>query len=195
MVKPSAFEKFFNGRAWTKHNDLVSISHEHTSKAQLRTIQTFLGTSSLPDEHQEKLEGSCEWIDGREDFREWMDAIDDLDFPNRDENYSPSIYWVNASPGAGKIVLAKHVVSQLEEFRLQHASYHFHVGKKDPQALASFLRSIAYQIATSNAAVRDTVAKLCNDGSTFDQDDSRTIWSKVFRAGILQVCSNAMFYN
>jgi hypothetical protein len=153
----------------------------------LRTIQSFLGISSVPDEYHEKVEGSCQWIDDRDDFREWKDAPDELE-TSQDTSYSPSLYWITANPGAGKSVLASHVVSELQEFRLQAAFYYFHVGNKASQSLAYFLRSLAYQMAASNTAVGDAVVKLYNDGITFDQDDARAIWSKVFRAGILQVC-------
>jgi hypothetical protein len=50
------------------------------------------------------------------------------------------------------------------------------------------LRSIAYQMAMSNAAVREKLARLCQDGSTFDMDDALTIWTKIFKKGIFQVC-------
>lgn len=147
-----------------------------------------MGVSSTPEEYHEKLEGSCEWLDERNDYREWRDAIDELD-ARKDTSFSPSLYWVNANPGAGKTVLASSVVSQLEELRLQHASYYFHAGKKASQSLSYFLRTIAYQMAVSNANVRDALVKLCNDGATFDKDDARALWSKVFRAGILKVRS------
>ncbi|RFU24716.1 hypothetical protein B7463_g11619, partial [Scytalidium lignicola] len=165
---------------------LVILSHEESSKLQLQKLQTFLGISTIPDEHYEKLEGSCQWLDERDDFREWRDAQDDLD-TSHNANYNPSLYWVNANPGAGKTVLASHVVSQLEEFRLQRAFYHFHVGRKTSQSLAYFLRSVAYQMAASNTAVCDEVVKLYNEGFTFDPDNARAIWSKIFRAGILQL--------
>lgn len=166
---------------------LVFVSHEENSKVQMRAIRNFLGILSLPDEHHEKLQGSCDWIDEREDYREWRDACNELE-ARQGESHYPSIYWVTARPGAGKSILAEHIVSQLDEFHLQLAFYYFHAGKKESQSLAGCLRSIAFQMTASNAALRDTVAKLCNDGSTFDHDDARAIWSKVFRAVILQVC-------
>ena len=166
----------------------VVLSHEESCKLQLRTLQKFLGIFAAPDEYHEKLEGSCEWLDERGDFREWRDAPDDVN-TGYNTTYSPSLYWINANPGAGKTVLASHVVLQLREFRLQRAFYHFHVGNKASQSLPYFLRSVAYQMAASNVAICDEVVKLYREGSTFDPDDARAIWSKVFRAGILQVSS------
>jgi len=163
----------------------IYVSREN-QKSQLRIIQSFLGISSVPDEYHEKAEGSCQWIDGRDDFREWKDVPAELE-TSQDTSYSPCLYWVTANPGVCKSFLASHVISELQEFRLQTAFYYFHVGNKASQSLAYFLRSLAYQMATSNAAVLHAVVKFYNDGITFDQDDARAIWSKVLRAGILQV--------
>ncbi|KAH6684471.1 NACHT and WD domain protein [Halenospora varia] len=164
----------------------VFESHEVNFKSQLQTVQAFLGVSSLPSESHEKVEGSCQWLNERDDYREWRDAPDELD-ASKDTKFKTSLYWINANPGAGKTVLASYVVSQLDELRLQHAFYYFHAGKTTSQSLSYFLRSMAYQMAASNADVRSSLVKLCNDGSTFDKDDTRAIWSKVFRAGIFKV--------
>jgi hypothetical protein len=168
------------------------LSHEAESRVQLQSVQKFLGISDLPEEQHDNLEGSCQWIDERQDFRDWRDATYQLDM-TKETQYSPSIYWVNASPGAGKTVLAAYVSSQLKEFHLQHAVFYFHSGKKASQLLPSFFRSIAFQMARSTAAVRDAMAKLHQDGVTYDLDDARAVWSKVFRAGILQVCCAHQF--
>jgi hypothetical protein len=98
-----------------------------------------------------------------------------------------SIYWVHANPGTGKTVLASHVVSLLQECRLECAYYFFHAGDKDSRSLGTFLRSIAFQMAMSNTVVRETLFKLRQEGSNFDMDDSRTIWTKIFRKAIFQV--------
>ncbi|RYP78328.1 hypothetical protein DL769_003206 [Monosporascus sp. CRB-8-3] len=151
------------------------------------TLATDLGISSslIVEKDSAILAGSCQWIDEREDFKEWRDALSESDAARK--NHAPWIYWVNANPGAGKTVLATYLQSQFEEFRLQYAFYHFHVGKKTSQSLAAFLRSVAFQMAISNAAVREAVAILFSDDSTFDQDDARTIWSKVFKSVIFQI--------
>ncbi|KAI8954362.1 NACHT and WD domain protein [Xylaria longipes] len=176
-----------NSLASAVHSVLQELlaAHDETAKAQLRKLQTFLGVLGPPDENHEKLEGSCQWIDDRDDFREWRDAEIDIN-PSKNCQYTPTIYWVNANPGAGKTVLAAHVVSQLAEFRRPHAFYHFHVGKKALQSLAGCLRSIAFQMASLNSAIRATLANLNDEGTIFDLDDARAIWLKVFKTGILQ---------
>lgn len=145
--------------------------------------------SDRPDEHYQKVDGSCQWIDEREDYQDWRDGANDLLAQQAPDvqNMNPSIIWVHANPGTGKTVLAAHVISELHEFQVECAYYYFHIGNKAARTLADFLRSIAYQMALSNATIREKLVKMCQEGSTFDLDDDRTIWIKVFRKCILQV--------
>ena len=168
----------------------VIEAHDERSKSELRKLQAFLGVSNVPHEYHERLEGSCEWLNEREDFIEWSQTQDanDVDPTTTNNTYKPSVYWVNANPGAGKTILASHVISQLEKSRLQCAFYYFKTGTKASK-LPYFLRSIAYQMAASNSIICGELMKLYDEGTTFDIDDARAIWSKIFRASILKVCS------
>ncbi|TGJ87337.1 hypothetical protein E0Z10_g1497 [Xylaria hypoxylon] len=161
------------------------VAQEETSKAQFRDLQTFLGISGPPDDNHDKLENTCLWIDERDDFKEWRDAETNVD-AYQTRQHTPSIYWVSANPGAGKTVLAGHVVSQLAEYNLPRAFYHFHVGKEALQSLAGCLRSVALQMAILNSAIRTALTKLNEEGTVIDLDDARAIWLKIFKATILQ---------
>ena len=108
--------------------------------------------------------------------------------PPETQARNPSIIWLHANPGTGKTVLAAHVISELQEFQVECAYYYFHIGNKTARTLADLLRSIAYQMALSNAAIRERLVDLCREGATFDLDDDLTIWTKLFRKCILQVC-------
>jgi len=162
------------------------VSTLERDNAKLRSIQSFLGITNPggTEEYQEKLEGSCQWIEQRQDFQDWINPPTELII---DKDQSPSIYWVTANPGAGKTVLAAHTVSQFQEYRMPPSACILQFGKKTSQSLAGALRSLAYDMAKSNSIVRDLLVKLQNEGLTMDHDDSRAIWSKVFRAGIFQV--------
>ncbi|KAK9781752.1 putative GPI inositol-deacylase [Seiridium cardinale] len=155
----------------------VLASNERDSTIHLEGIRKFLGVSIISDERYESLEGSCGWLQKRDDFREWREELE----VDQNSNYTPWIYWVTAGPGAGKSVLASHVGARLEEFQVSHAFHHFHAGNKSSQSLARCLRLMAYQMASSNAAVREVVAKLSSDGTTLDQDDARAVWLKLFK--------------
>ncbi|RYP87389.1 hypothetical protein DL770_004801 [Monosporascus sp. CRB-9-2] len=141
------------------------------------------------DEHYPKVSGSCDWVDARDDYQDWRDPPDELLSATEAEMEcrAPSYYWVHANPGTGKSFLAAHVVSELQEFKLECSYYFFHVGNKTLCSLAHFLRSIAYQMAVSNALIREKLVALQQEGSLFDIDDARAIWTKVFKRGIFQV--------
>ena len=134
------------------------------------------------------VDGSCQWLNARGDFQEWRDGHKAEGYAEQSTNEkSLAIFWIHANPGTGKSVLASHVASQLQDFKLECASHFFHVGDKKSRSLGVLLRSIAYQMALTNATVRDSLFKLFEEGSTFDLDDSRTIWTKLFKKCILLV--------
>ncbi|KAK3947133.1 hypothetical protein QBC32DRAFT_98334 [Pseudoneurospora amorphoporcata] len=170
-------------------NDLlhdVTTNKRAQAKEQLRQLRTFLGMAEKPDEQFWKVDGSCQWINTRDDFQEWRDG-------HRAEGHSEhtinekilAIFWIHANPGTGKSVLASHVSSQLQEFNLECASHYFHVGDTKSRSLGVLLRSIAYQMALSNATIRERLFILFEEGATFDMDDSRTIWTKLYKKCIL----------
>lgn len=84
-------------------------------------------------------------------------------------------------------MLVTYVESQFEKLDIHSATYYFTFGKKESHSPAGLLRSLAYQMAQSNAAVRETLTKLHDEGLTLDLDNPRAIWSKIFRSGIFQV--------
>lgn len=150
----------------------------------MQDVRDLLGISHVPEEHHDKLEGSCEWIEEREDFRTWIGSNTNI---RPGKSYRPSLYWVQAHPGAGKTVLAAHVVSQLSHFRLPHASYFFHFGKKSAQSLAGLLQSLALQMAIIDPVVRGKLSELYTTGSSVDYDDARALWQNIFVGGIFKV--------
>jgi hypothetical protein len=160
----------------------------HQSREQMKVLQPFLAILDHPDENYPRVEGSCQWLDARDDFQDWRDPAgqlirDEISAPEK----NPSIFWVAANPGTGKTYLAAHVVDELGEFQLECSYYFFHIGNKSSRSLGDFLRSIAYQMAMSNAFVREKLVGICEEASTFDKDDAATIWTKVFKRGIFQV--------
>ncbi|TQV98530.1 NACHT and WD domain-containing protein [Cordyceps javanica] len=169
----------------------ILVVKANEARTQMKTIKPYLGISDVPDEHHDTVEGSCEWIEARDDFQDWRDmAGPNPKYPVEESAPGPknvSIFWVHAGPGSGKTHLASYVQSQLESTNLQCAYYYFHVGNQMSRSLAPFLRSIAYQMAVTSTAVRDKLYKMYQDGSIFDMDDAWTIWTKVFKKGILQM--------
>ncbi|KAI0015721.1 hypothetical protein F4780DRAFT_50133 [Xylariomycetidae sp. FL0641] len=157
------------------------------SKEKMQALRSFLGVTDRPNEHHALAEGSCQWIDELEAFQDWRDSSEGLPRDEKPEQeLKPSIFWIYANPGTGKTFLAAHIIDELSQFGMECAYYFFHVGNKMSRSIGGFLRSMAFQMALSNSAVRDKLTELHEEGSTFDQDDARTIWNKIFLKGIFQ---------
>jgi hypothetical protein len=149
------------------------------AKAQLATLQSYLGVPGRPEGHHVQMEGSCRWIEHRDDFQQWLAG----------GGTNPSFYVMTAQPGAGKTVLATHVISQLKALNMSCAFHYLQSGNDHGQSLAGLLRSIAYQMAATTTAFRDVLLRLHNDGSTFAMDDARTIWVNIFKEGLFRTPS------
>jgi hypothetical protein len=142
----------------------VATTNDQTSRDQMQDVRDLLRAIYITEEHHDQVEGSCQWIEDREDYRTWIGAESKGEIMRI---YRPSIFWVQAHPGAGKTVLSSHVVAQLSHFQLPHASHFFHFGKKSAQTLASMLQSIALQMAHNNAAIREKLASVYAVGGIF----------------------------
>lgn len=173
------------------HRHVVLVLKAEEARAQMKALKPYLEMHDAPEEHHDTVDGSCEWIEARDDFQDWRQP-DELDMSPTNVEFGPasnsiSIFWIYANPGSGKTFLASYVQSQLESTKLQCAYYYFHVGNQTSRSLAPFLRSIAYQMAASSTAVRDKLYKMYQDGSVFDVDDAWAVWTKLFKKGIFQV--------
>ena len=169
----------------------MHISRDEDYRAQTKLLRAYLDVSDRPEDDfanqkDVKVAGSCRWLEAREDFQTWRDVFDDT-LGERHDN-TPQYYWLSARPGAGKTVLAGHIVTHLQDFRLDCAYYFLHHGNKSGQSLSGLLRSLAYQMACSNLEIRHSLHQLRDDGVALDKDDERSIWRKVFVGAILPVC-------
>lgn len=151
----------------------------------MRQIKKYLAVPNQTVVHCDKVTGSCQWINQREDFQHWRDGT------TPDETTSSksraALYWINASPGAGKTFLASHVEKILQESKAQVAHYYFQTGAKSSRSLAPFLRSIAYQMALCSAELRDKLYNLWQNEPELDIEDTWTMWKDMFSSCIFQV--------
>ncbi|CAH0027950.1 unnamed protein product [Clonostachys rhizophaga] len=158
------------------------------SKEQLNSLMAYLSLPERLDERYHAVEGSCQWIDEFDEFKEWKDVDATTLGPHTESSrYTPAFLWVHANPGTGKTVLAAHVVKQLQELDFECASHYFHLGGRASQSLAYFLRSIVFQMAAQNTVICEKLLNLCDETSLPDLDDGRSIWSKLFSRGIFQI--------
>lgn len=167
------------------------------SRKHMSLLKSLLRISDGPEESYQRTEGSCAWIDAREDFQEWRDlagvqvvlpaSTREARASVQGQNKNPSIFWVYANPGTGKTFLASHVADELAQFQLECASCFCQVGHESSH-LAHLLRTLAYQMTSSNASVREKLMELYHEGgSSLDLDDAGKVWNKVFKKGVLQV--------
>lgn len=167
---------------------VVTSSKQKEAEEQNKILQAWLSQSQRSEEEYQKVDGSCQWINDCEEFQNWrqlagcFQTSEDTETMRRE----PSIVWVHAKPGTGKSVLAQHVVSELQTLNCECAYYYFHVGSETSRSLGDFLRSIAFQMAMTNEAVRRTLLQLYQEGSTLNFDDDRTMWTRLFSNGIFQ---------
>lgn len=138
----------------------------------------FLDIHEIPEDYlahfvEQRTEGSCEWLIDSDNFRQWRDGS------------GPKLFWLHASPGTGKSVLAARVVEHLQEANLSCSYFFFNHGEKIKSTLATLLRSMAYQMALTYVGVKNAILGLHQD-LPLDKDDHRSIWRQLFQHGILQ---------
>lgn len=83
-------------------------------------------------------------------------------------------------------MLSAHVIQHLEDKNLTCSYFFFTMDSKVESNLSHCLRSIAYQMALSNAHVRDELLAMIDAGSQLTKGDFRVIWRKVFVGGIFR---------
>lgn len=147
---------------------------------QKRRLKSFLCISDqLEDNHidfeESRVEGSCEWLVQRPNFRHWRDSM------------STKVFWLNGNPATGKSFLAHYVADHLTDLSYDCSYYFFKEGDKLKSALSKCLLSLAYQMASSNAAVREVFLEMQEDDVQVDKDNHISIWRKLFVGGIFQL--------
>lgn len=169
--------------------ELVFRAKSVEFERQMVILESYLGLPGDAEVSFDRAKGSCEWIDSRNDFQEWRDSAGVL-LPDDTGPSIPaemiSVFWVSANPGTGKTFLASYVADQLANSRFESASYFFHIGNKSSN-VAHLLRSVACQIASSNATIRQRLLEFYDKGFIFDKDDAATIWAKFYKKGIFLV--------
>ena len=78
----------------------------------------------------------------------------------------------------GKSMLSSHIIKYLEGQQPKY--FFFKYGDRLKSSLASFFRSVAYQMASTNRSVRQQLIQLQQDDPFLEMDNVRNIWRKVF---------------
>lgn len=142
--------------------------------------KAFLGTFDIPEDDlamllDMKSPGSCSWFTETSSFTDWASF----------EPGGHSIRWLAGPPAAGKSVISSHVIDDLRGRGVFCSYYFFKQGKAGSRSLASLLLSLASQMAAQDQVVAQRVLKLSEDLVSFEPQDDRSVWRKVF-TGILE---------
>ncbi|KAL2016770.1 hypothetical protein VTK56DRAFT_2983 [Thermocarpiscus australiensis] len=145
-------------------------------------LSRFLGVYEAPEDdlmiyESVKAAGSCEWLTTREYYRSWK--------ASRDSGF----LWLRGRPGAGKTVLATHIISDLRRQGLDCCFFFFQAGDNIKSTANASLRSMAWQMAMLHPGVFDKLKAIMSEwrDGPIDTIDSRSMWRKIFLSGILKV--------
>lgn len=151
------------------------------SRNQLSNIRQYLGVSEVFEDdfftaQDARMPGSCQWISTKETYVQWRDGV-----PRHGR-----ILWVNGKPAAGKSVLAGYVIDQLRETGHACSYFFFKHGDKTKSRLSACLRTLAFQMASSNTEAQDTLMAMQRDGVRLGDVDERTLWRLLFLSSVFQ---------
>ncbi|OJI84561.1 hypothetical protein ASPTUDRAFT_670003 [Aspergillus tubingensis CBS 134.48] len=167
----------------------VATSKTQQVRIQLQQLETYLGVhANIEDDlillEDARMRGTCEWFGSKSSFLTWKSF----------ENSSPSVFWVNGQPATGKSVLAGYVVSQLRKTRAGCSFYFFRYGDKSKSGFSGCLRSLALQMACTNAEIRKILLEMQSQGVRVDSEDERVLWRRLFQAGILRAVPKGHYW-
>ena len=159
---------------------IVLRSRVNTRRMQIKDLEQYLEVSEkleddLATSEDARMPGTCEWFSEKESYLKWAGFAE-----------GPSVLWVGGKPAAGKSVLAGYVIGQLQKTNADCSYFFFKYGDKSKSRLSACLRSLAYQMASANTQVRETLLEMQKDGIKFDNENERTIWRTLFSCGILR---------
>ncbi|RYP54076.1 hypothetical protein DL768_001078 [Monosporascus sp. mg162] len=173
-----------NALAMTIEDQRSSLnpSRREVKRDDLLALSRFLGVSGAPEDdlmtHDfQKHPGSCEWFTQGETFQQWRDDI------------ASKVLWLRGHPGAGKSVLASHVISHLCARRLDCSYYFFAEGDQSKASINPFLRSMAWQMAALHPEAFSEISYLSNNwqDTPVDKVDHNSVWRHVFSTALLKV--------
>ncbi|KAI9375175.1 hypothetical protein BJX61DRAFT_192037 [Aspergillus egyptiacus] len=158
-------------------------------REKVANLKDYLGVSDILDDElanncESRMPGSCRWISSKASYVKWRDG----------KSGSYRTLWIKGKPATGKSVLAGYVVDQLKESGQACSYFFFKHGDKPRSTLGHCLRSLAFQMASSNPEASDTILGMREDGVCLDRVDDRTLWRMLFLTGIFQTTKNRHYW-
>ncbi|KAL8816847.1 MAG: hypothetical protein Q9223_004212 [Gallowayella weberi] len=127
-------------------------------------------------------EGTCQWITRRRELKTWIESVKNPQGSN--------IFWLIGLPATGKTILSTVIIDHLQ-FVGKSCQYSFISSDHQTRRTSAYcLRSIATQLAISNAEFRSRLLALHGEtGITFNSQNQplKIIWEKIFEGIILKM--------
>jgi hypothetical protein len=152
---------------------------KRSNNVAMKHFQAILGVRESADVdlnvlRNKTLEGTCQWITARQDFVDWHESASSI---------TPRTFWLVGLPATGKTSLARGVIDHLQ-FLGHECLYHFFSSGHQLKRTGVYcLRSIAYQLAYSNADFREQLSTLVEESGIEFNSQAQTlsiVWEKLF---------------
>ncbi|KAH6649470.1 hypothetical protein F5144DRAFT_588178 [Chaetomium tenue] len=145
-------------------------------------LSAFLEIQDAPEDDLDSLQnlkqpGSCQWFTRKATFASWKCGA------------SAGIFWLLGRPGAGKSVLASHVVEDLRHSNHTCSYFMFKHNRSETSTLHHCFRSLAFQMAIQDDSVKEAILQLARDGISWDEKDESSVWKRLFTNCITKVPS------
>ncbi|KAI0466630.1 hypothetical protein F4859DRAFT_293820 [Xylaria cf. heliscus] len=173
-----------NALATTIESQRASLKPQRNEleHVELEALGKFLGVLGAPEDdlitnESQKLPGSCQWLVQMNSFQQWRDAL------------TSKVFWLRGRPGAGKSVLASHVINHLRALDLECCYFFFTDGDKGKSSINALLRSMAWQMAVMHPEVFSTISSVANSWKDppIDKVDHIPVWSRIFATAISKI--------
>jgi hypothetical protein len=122
------------------------------SRERIKNLKRYLKVQDVWDDDltnvcEARIHGSCGWISTKASYIKWRDR----EFEN------DRMLWINGKLATRKSVLAGYVIDQLKESGQICSYFFFKHGDKSKSNLGCCLRSLAFQMASSNDEASDVI--------------------------------------
>ncbi|KAJ9483956.1 hypothetical protein VN97_g9443 [Penicillium thymicola] len=167
---------------------ILDLKLKH-SREKIKNLKKYLEISGALDDDfanvcEARTQGSCGWISAKTSYVKWRDG----------ECGNDRTLWIQGKPATGKSVLAGYVIDQLRESGQACSYFFFKHGDKSKSHLGRCLRSLAFQMASSNSEASDAILGMQADGVCLDRAEDRTIWRTLFLSGIFKAAISRHYW-
>ncbi|CAH0042056.1 unnamed protein product, partial [Clonostachys rhizophaga] len=168
-------------------NDYIPRRQEDI-KSEMAVISKFLGINGRPESDllsalDRQLPGTCLWMTENVQFSNWMDKYLFLESTSPGEEPHPVIprfSWLHGPPGSGKSVMCAHIVRHLEVSNVDCSFYFLKHSNRELSSVDRILRSMAFQMASSNFNLRKAILALASSGESINLKEYNSVWNAVY---------------